>query len=466
MKTKYSFKTIGILIFCFSIVGCKDFVDIELPNSMIVDEIVFENDETAISAVQGLYYGLFNANNFASGGPNSVTVISGLVADEIESGFTTSDTDIEFNQNDITINNSGNGYLWSSAYNTIYMANAILEGLATSKGVTEEVKKQLQGEALFIRAFTLFHLVNLYGNVPLVFTTDYRENALISRTSETEVYTQIITDLEEARGFLSIAYIGEDRTRPNYYTATALLARVYLYIEEWEKAETMAEEVIGATEIYELSDDINLVFLKNSHEAIWQIKPVLAGSTKEGNLFIIESSSPRFKLRNALVNSFEDEDLRLMNWIGTYTNDENQPIFYYPFKYKVKLSTGTPLEYSVVLRYAEQFLIRAEARAQQEKLDEAIADLDKIRERAGIPFIVDVQPEITKSTLLDTILQERRKEFFTEWGHRWLDLKRTNTADAVLGTLKPTWQATDILFPIPETEITKNPNLKPNNDGY
>ena len=63
-------------------------------------------------------------------------------------------------------------------------------------------------------------------------------------------------------------------------------------------------------------------------------------------------------------------------------------------------------------------------------------------------------------------MHERRVELFTEGGHRWLDLKRTNQADNVLSQIKSSWDVTDVLFPIPEDEIENNANLLPQNPGY
>lgn len=72
---------------------------------------------------------------------------------------------------------------------------------------------------------------------------------------------------------------------------------------------------------------------------------------------------------------------------------------------------------------------------------------------------------VTQTELLDAILQERRVELFTEWGHRWLDLKRTNRSAEVLDTLKIGWEPIDILWPMPQSEMNNNPNLTQNN-GY
>jgi hypothetical protein len=122
-------------------------------------------------------------------------------------------------------------------------------------------------------------------------------------------------------------------------------------------------------------------------------------------------------------------------------------------------------EYYMVLRLAEQYLIRAEARAHLRNLPGAIADLDSIRNRAGLPLISITNPAITREELLIAIQQERQTELFAEWGHRWFDLKRTKQADAVLKDRKSSWNSTDTLYPVPASERILNPNLT-QNDGY
>jgi len=96
----------------------------------------------------------------------------------------------------------------------------------------------------------------------------------------------------------------------------------------------------------------------------------------------------------------------------------------------------------------------------------AVADIDEIRQRAGLPLISETNPGIGQAQLLDAIFHERRVELFTEWGHRWFDLKRTGRASSILQGLKPGWKDTDILLPIPESELLLNPNLNPQNPGY
>src|SRR5690606_16340716 len=109
---------------------------------------------------------------------------------------------VVFNQSDITLMNYYNNALlpinssWSRMYNFIFVANSAIEGLNEATALTPAVKQQLMGEAKFVRAFCYFYLINLYGDVPLVVTTDYRVNAILPRASEMMVYEQIISDLK------------------------------------------------------------------------------------------------------------------------------------------------------------------------------------------------------------------------------------------------------------------------------
>ena len=189
--------------------------------------------------------------------------------------------------------------------------------------------------------------------------------------------------------------------------------------------------------------------------------------TREANFFIIEeqvSSLTPVCLSPQLVELFDHTDERKQKWVGSFTGTEDT--FYYPYKYKVKYSTtGDATEYSMLLRLAEQYLIRAEARAKMGEVNGAVADLDQIRTRAGLTSIASLNPSITPQALTDSIAKERRRELFTEWGHRWLDLKRWGTADEVLAPQKTLWLVADQLYPIPEQELINNPNLT-QNPGY
>lgn len=159
------------------------------------------------------------------------------------------------------------------------------------------------------------------------------------------------------------------------------------------------------------------------------------------------------------MNSFEPGDLRKINW--TKSRVFSGQTLFYPYKYKVR--TGSTLqEYYVVFRLAEIYLTRSEARVMTSNLQGAKDDLNIIRQRAGLP----ITPASTASDIQLAIEQERRIEYLCEWGHRWFDLKRTNRANTVIGSQKPlTWQPTDALWPIPQSQINLNPSLT-QNPGY
>jgi hypothetical protein len=214
--------------------------------------------------------------------------------------------------------------------------------------------------------------------------------------------------------------------------------------------------------LYKIDENLNTVFKSSSNETIWQLKPVDPSvNTWEGNQILSPGFGfkPTYLVSDDLLNSFEENDKRKLEWVKCDTFAGK--VICYPYKYKV--SSGRPLtEYYVVLRLAEQYLIRAEARANQNKISGAQDDLNVIRKRAGLDNITAND----QSSLLNAIARERRLEFFAEWGHRWYDLKRSNEADSVLGRFNPaTWQPTDTLWPIPESQVRLNPALT-QNPGY
>lgn len=442
--------------------GCEDYVEVGPPDSKVVSEVVFQSDALATAAVNGMYHRMFGTENFASGWRRSVTTIASLSADDLEVNPVSLEW-MEFRENQIDPINSVNASLWASAYNTIYMANAIVEGLDVSEEISEDVKRQLKGEALFVRAFCHFYLVNLFGNVPLITTTDYSKNAKAIQNSPPQVYEQIIADLNQAAGLLDNAYRDGQRIHVNLGAAQALLARVYLYTQRWDMAEALATQVIQSG-IYALETDLDQVFLGSSKEAIWQISPTTVGHTQEGNIFILvdspyNASEPSFFLSPELLAAFEPDDLRFGGWIGAL--ESNGDTFYYPYKYKIRVSSEQPTEYSTVIRLAEVYLIRSEARARQGDIPGALEDLNSIRSRAQLTSVT----ASTMEEMLTLVVLERRVELFCEWGHRWLDLKRNSLSDLVLAPIKSNWEQSDVLYPIPETEIGRNPQLN-QNTGY
>lgn len=457
-------RVLNQFIFLFMILGfnaCSDFVEVDPPKNFLVSETVFNDSGNVESALANIFYDMRELG-MTSGGANGLTTLLGVYSDELDSYLTNLD-DSQFYLHTVTSENTKILGWWTNAYNIIYSANDIIKGVENSNTLDSEDKDHFKGQALFIRAYIHSLLVNIYGDIPYITTTDYIENNSVSRLSTIEVNEMIIQDLITAVDLLeNTGDPSDENVIPGLSTARALLARMYLYNENWELAETIATQLINS---FDLEPNLNDVFLKESSGTIWQYK---SGdgikNTLEAPQFIITNldQNLKFSLSEALLLAFEDGDLRLTSWIGNFSDVNNTTTLYFAYKYKANLSETASLEYSIAFRLAEQYLIRAEARAKQGDILGAQQDLNVIRNRAGLSNTT----ASTESDLLNAILQERRVELFTEQGHRWLDLKRTNNASNVLSPIKPNWQETDILFPIPENELVLNPNLLPQNSGY
>lgn len=457
-KTISYFKLCTIVLSLFITSSC-DFVKVDLPNDRITANSAFAEESTATSAVVGLYGRLVALGNGFSNG--RTTVFFGLSADEL---FTTLTTDqyLQFYNNTISIDNSlAENNFWRSAYEIIYHANLCVEELEKSSELSESLKQQLLGEAHFVRAFCYWYLVNIFGDVPLILTSDYEKNRLSERTDITIVKQQILSDLVIAMEKLSPNHLSAGKVRVNYYTVLALLSRYYLYEENWIETERLATQIIES-DLYQYEGDINRIFLREGTESIWQIESSQdLANTNEGAIFIpsvLPNIRPSYPITEHLLNDFETGDLRRTSWVNSKT--VQGVLYLYPFKYKIRYNANKTENY-VMFRLGEVYLNRAEALAHLNRDEEALADINIIRLRANLPeSTLQNTPDI-----LETIYQERRIELFAEWGHRWFDLKRTGRINAVLGAVKSNWQPEAVLFPIPLNEILANPRLS-QNDGY
>jgi hypothetical protein len=497
LKLKYDRDTVAFVIIIFAIfvcsTSCKKFVDAGPPVNTLNSENVFSTDATAIAAVTGMYTSISNdAFGLTSGNGGLITInlLPALSGDDLNLFSTSTNNDfIQVFTNSSKSSNQLNLSLWQKTYTLVYKANAAVEGLDNNSSMSTQVKNQLLGEVYFMRAFCYFNLVNLYEDVPLVLSTNYANTFNLSKKSKSEIYTQIISDLKTAQTLLNDKYVkgdvltpyvsgAEERVRPNKSVATALLARVYLYIKDYANAEIQSSFIISNKAVYD-TVALNNVFLKNSKETIWSIPSVRSGTqsnTAEGSLFLPNSLNlfgPDTKtvyLSPNLMASFQTGDKRVTSWTKSIVT---AGITYnYPTKYKIGdyAPPSTTLEYSMIMRLAEQYLIRAEARANLNNVTGSQDDINVIRKRAGLANTT----ASTQTALLTAVAQERRSELFTEWGHRWFDLKRTNTIDQVMSIVAPqkaiggitgSWDTNWKLYPIPVSEIRLDPNLV-QNPGY
>lgn len=455
MKNLFTYKK--LLLLCL-MASCK-FVDINPPTDKVITGTLFQEERTATAAVLGLYTKLSASSSIAAG---TITLFAGLSADEFYIANPSLSEYIQFQNNQLSIGNSLlYSNFWRTAYDTIYQANACLEGLNNTTTLSANTKQQLMGECYFIRAFCYWYLVNLFGDVPLAITSDYLVNRLLARSSTTQVKQQILADLLEARKLLPPTYPSAGKVRANYFTVQALLARYYLYEGNWPETERLCTEILQSP-LYMYETDINKIFLISGTESIWQLQIDAATyNSIEGLTFIPNTTAtaiPNQALTTNMLTAFEANDLRQTAWIGKKT--VAGVTYAYPFKYKIRLDAAKT-ENLVVFRLAELYLNRAEAYAHLGKPQDALDDLNVLRRRANLGD----RTQQNTPDVFAAIQQERRIELFAEWGNRWFDLRRTGKIDAVLGAIKPNWTTTAAWFPIPNLERTVNPNLS-QNDGY
>jgi hypothetical protein len=455
----------------FFLTACNKNVIVPPPVNQVSTDNVFLEDFTAAAVLTGIYAAL-GSGQAAATRISSLAINTGLSADELNLEIQPV-TYIDYYQNRLSANNTNDLVLWTTYYPLIYRCNAAIEGLTASSTLTPAVRQQLLGEAKFMRAYFYFNLVNLYGDIPLVLSTNYKTNAVMGRNAVPDVYQQIIKDLKEAKELLNADYvtakatgISTERVRPNKGTAIALLARSYLYNRNYAEAESETTNLINNKAQY---DTVSLVdaFKMNTKETIWAIQPVVAGrNTEYAPLLVLTASGPAgsqpMSLNLGLVNLFEPGDKRKATWTGNVKVTSSGKTYYYPYKYKVNEVNKPVTEYSIVFRVSEQYLIRAEARAYLPgKLADGRDDLNVIRKKAGLSNSTANTP----GDLITAIDKERRTELFTE-GHRWFDLKRTGKVNEVMSIVTPQkggiWKSEWQLYPIPNTDRLVNDNLSQN----
>ena len=457
-------KLFYISLIIAGITGCKKFVDVELPITQLSTEAAFATDSKANSSMRGIYASFTSVLSSTPFSTAALSTCLGLSADELLM-TNLSATNQPFLENNLAPDNGTNtGAFWGSFYSTIYQANNAIANLEKSKGVSAIGKERMTGEAKFLRAWSYFFLVNLYDSVPFTTTPEYPVNALLSRTEATKVYEHIREDLVFAQEKAGDTYTALGaRGRANKWAATALLARVQLYTKNWADAEKQATSVIQSG--YYTMDPLDSTFMASAKESIMVI------ANAGANFYTSESgvggSAPNtnYFFTDYLNNAFEANDLRLTKWTRVGTNGNRGPAKYKTFSNPNPPAVVVKKEALPIFRLAEQYLIRAEARAMQNNLEGAIRDLDSVRRRTGLPLISVTNPTIGKDPLLQAIMKERMTEFFAEFGHRWFDVKRSGQADAIFGVRKTRWRKEAALFPIPLNDRRLNPNLG-QNPGY
>lgn len=449
ISNKYTY--IFSFFLLLGITSCDDALDVDLPSNQLSSESVYSSETTAEAAVNGIYQSMVTDFYY-----NRVHSILGQTADELvpTTGIANVYSSNEIPETDGTINTN-----WGELYKTIYNANNVIEGITKSTSLSAVKSRQWIAEAKFLRAYCYFYLTNLWGNVPLILTTNVDVSALSPQSSQQDVYAQILLDLTDASKDLPTDYSNYDqeRIRATKWAAETLSARVNLYLGRWTEAAAHATTVINQTGIYKIIDlgSVNSPFIADNDESILQIPYYNVNYTYEGSSVFTTGGTFLLRKGNSL---FETGDARKTNWTIDIRNRAGVFLGIAPYKYHNGFG-NSPIERSTVLRLAELYLIRAEARVKSNDIIGAQQDINVIRNRA----LLDGTTLTDINQLLDLIALERQREFFAENGHRWLDLKRTGKLDETLSVLSDKiWKTSDNLYPIPEPAIRSNPFLTQN----
>lgn len=454
MKQIYLFFCIGALL----LTACEDLIDVGYPSNQLGTPQVFEDAQTANAALAYLHTFVRDRSVMSGGSFTGMGTLGGMYADELDCYFFDQNGYRDIYHNQLQETNTAIANVWSVSYQQIYYANAVIYGVEQSATLSDDDKNRIKGEALLVRSLIYFYLQQLFGDIPYTASLDYEYNRTIAKTEASALLTQLEKDVTEAVTLLEDDYRDAERIYPNRKAAQLLLARIYLFQEDWLSAEQIAKKIIQSP-LYHYEADIDEVFHKSGRHILWQLKPQNSGdATSEGtHYYFANSAPPNFALTQDLVDAFADNDLRKQVWIATVT--VNGQSWSRPYKYKNRENNTN--EYSIMFRLEEVYFIMAETLARQNKVDEALPYLNASRERAGLTPLTS----LSKEAFIDELLAEKRREFFTESGHRFLDLKRWGRLDD-LTALKPNWKDYKQIWPLPQSELLMNPNLYPQNTGY
>lgn len=437
----------------FLLNACNEMLDPK-PIDQLVNDVVL-NEPKDIEAVE---VGLYSAFRVII---PTVVIAGDMTADHLIHNGTFSQYR-EIGVKKITSANATATGLWGSIYQSIYLANFMLEKIPEIPGVTSAVRTRSMANAHFIRAMANFIGVTTFGGIPKITTTSISDNQNVPRTSEEEMMDFIEEDL-----LASLNKFDDVAVTPAFagnHAVRAALARFYLYRKNYSQAASYASAVIDS-EDYELEDDYRSVVLGDfPSESIFEVGYTIADDNDGNNLNTLfvgrreiipsneeivalasSESGDRFSSIQFDVNDLKGND---NGWsvakYGTAVEDNNNVTVF-----------GLP----------EMYLIRAEARTflgQVSGSNSAQSDINVLRERANAPLIGSV----SQTQMIRLIEDERRYELSFE-GHRWYDLRRTGRIEAVMPAFNPNWKSTFELWPIPQRELQTNPSLVNNqNPGY
>lgn len=386
--------------------------------------------------------------------------------------------------------------IWRRAYQAIESANWVIEKVpGTPMDATR--RDQIVGEALFLRAYYHWTLSKNFGSVVIKTSpTNSIDNAVVGRSPIDDVYAQIFDDLTKAEQMLPDYSAALVKGRVSKQSAQLLHAKAALYNEKWAIALNKAQAVISSkkctlvpsfTDLFTAAkkdlgrqEVMFAVELNNTTNPIRQSQihyfyaPLGSNEFNKGGAGGIYAYS-------SFYNSFKTGDTRKNVLATSYMTTAGATVLQANIdtrlatkdlvimgKYKDPNSVGAYASNNIyLLRYADAFLIAAEAEARAgAPAETAYANVDSVRKRAGLPALTR---GLSQTAFIDSVLQERSWEFYGE-GDRWYDLTRTNKFLTVIPTAVNADYPTrtpaprNKYFPIPQVEINANPKLTQNDD--
>lgn len=459
------------------ITSCKDdFVDIK-QEGVTVGTDFFQTQEDAMKATNAIYSFLRSWENTGFPAQN----ILGVTGDDVVKGSNPGDAAFINDMDQFKYNVSTdavNGY-WIGQWQAVNRTNQVITKVPAIE-MDATLKNRLVAEAKMLRAYFYFNLVRVYGGVPIF--DGLQTNYNLPRNTAAEVYAFIVKDLTEASAVLPTSYPAADLGRVTKGAALGLLSKVYLYMKDYQKAYETSSTVMGMG--YDLDPDFNHLFRPAGEFGPESVFEVNCGCSPEfGGSQYAEVQGVRnqfgwgfFTPSPALENAFEPGDIRkeltiLREGETTIEGDlikkgDPQAVDTYSQKVYVPSSLNNnacgygSIQNLRILRFADILLINAEAANELGNTAAAIANINKVRNRAQLGNTTAT----TQGDLRTAIWQERRVELAMEMD-RFLDLVRTGQAATFLGPLGFKTGKNE-LFPIPLNAINDSNNVLTQNPGY
>ena len=445
---------IGILTMSLALSSCSDILDKE-PISNFSGQGYYKKPSDAQAGVNGIYnsmQSLFRIN-FAYWGEGR--------ADNVTTRH--SGDPFALQQNSLTpIINSAK---WDNFYTLISRANYAIKYIP---GVFESddsvLRNNLLGQARGLRGLAYFYLTRIWGDVPLILEPyeSIDQDLFVDRASQAEVLKQAQEDLEFASENCADNYSGDrNRVFLTKGAANAFLTQLAMWQKQYDQAITYADKVMEDSQYSLVSiSDWNSIFNRGAtSESIFEVGYNEVQTNSLRVLYALGSDAD-FVPSAKFISSIEEGDLR-KNLI--YDISEAQPRKVWKF-FGVGFNdeSADPSSNNIVLtRLADIILLKAEAHAQLNQNDEALALLNTIRRRAGLTPMDIASAKNLYTDLPSAILHERSVELSFE-GHRWFDLVRTGKAIPTMGPINGLSDERNLVWPIGENAILRNPKLQQN----